>query len=125
MELKEENKQKYGAKGSDLVSRRFDISFERGATFCIDNVEKYATRYISDSVKKALPSDKEKIKDYLHRIIERGGGATIKYLVPLLDTDDFELIIKFCNMFAHYPQYMHVSKDSPKDYVKILGELEN
>lgn len=70
-EQSEKNKQKYGNKEDDVISRAYREDKRIGDIWCAKNVEKYLRRFISKSEKSNNRMDLLKAQDYLQRMLEQ------------------------------------------------------
>lgn len=68
-EQSEKNKQKYGNKEDDVISRAYREDKRIGDIWCAKNVEKYLRRFISKSEKSNNRMDLLKAQDYLQRML--------------------------------------------------------
>jgi len=104
-----ENFKKYGPKGNDIIAKQFEISYISGVSFCLGNVQKYLTRYISNSDKSNNINDIVKVYDYLSRLNT--------------ETYNFDVLYKIyyiMDMISHkkYQYSIELSIDLQKEIVK-------
>ena len=67
---KEDNKRKYGAKGSDLIDKWESINPLFASAFCLQSIDKYLTRFASQSTKAGNIADLQKSLDYAERALD-------------------------------------------------------
>lgn len=105
----EENAAKYGSKQGDVIARHYRANAVAALYFCIISIDKYATRYNSDSAKSKLESDVMKMADYserakemLYKLHEKGAKNVIEAINSMyeikyaIEFRTFEVIPNLC-----------------------------
>ena len=98
----QDNKAKYERNGRDLISQWEEISPKLAVSFCIQNVQKFALRYESNSIKARNDTDVSKALDYLSRAKAISGKEYRYYIEQLtahLRLMNMVAVESLCNNF--------------------------